>query len=80
MEQAHIELLVEDDGPGIPAERTQAVLARGVRIDEAHPGQGIGLAVVGELVAAYRGELEVKRSALGGAALRVRLPQTGLQF
>ncbi len=65
---------VEDDGPGIPAEVRRAVLDRGTRADEVQPGQGIGLSVVAELVALYRGRLEVDESALGGARLVLELP------
>lgn len=69
-----LEIRVEDDGPGIPADRVQAILARGGRLDEGVPGQGIGLAVVSEIVTAYGGDLLVEDSALGGAALVVCLP------
>lgn len=69
-----VELRVEDDGDGIaPAER-DAVLRRGARADTKTPGQGIGLAVVVELAAAYEGGLLIDDSELGGARLRLRLP------
>jgi two-component system, OmpR family, sensor histidine kinase PhoQ len=67
-------LRVEDDGPGIPQPVRQAVLHRGTRADEAQPGQGIGLAVVAELVALYRGTLSIGDSPLGGASVELRLP------
>jgi two-component system sensor histidine kinase PhoQ len=69
-----LSLEVDDDGPGIvPADRLR-VLERGVRADESVPGQGIGLAAVRELAAAYGGTIEIDDSDLGGAAVRVRLP------
>jgi two-component system sensor histidine kinase PhoQ len=67
-------LEVEDDGPGIASADRLRVLERGVRADESVPGQGIGLAAVGELAAAYGGAIEIGDSKLGGAAVRVRLP------
>jgi two-component system sensor histidine kinase PhoQ len=67
--------IVEDDGPGIPAEEVEAVLARGVRLDEATPGHGIGLPMVRDIVEAYEGKLEIARSAHGGAQITVTLPQ-----
>ena len=67
-------LTVEDDGPGIPASRRQEVLDRGVRADESHPGQGIGLAAARDVVNAYGGSIDIGDSNLGGALLRVRLP------
>ena len=69
-----VEVWVEDDGDGIaPAKRT-AVLERGTRADSKNPGQGIGLAVVVEIAAAYEGSLAIDGSDLGGARLRLRLP------
>jgi len=39
---------VEDDGPGIPADKREIVLGRRVRLDEARkfPGSGLGLSLV----------------------------------
>lgn len=68
-------LRVADDGPGIPADDAEAVLRRGVRSDQQQPGQGIGLAVVMDILKAYGGRLEIGRSAaLGGAAMTLCLP------
>ena len=70
-----LRLRVEDDGPGIPADRLDAVLDRGVRADSATEGHGIGLAVVREIVVeVYGGRIEVGSGALGGAAVEIRLP------
>ena len=67
-------LIVEDDGPGIPTEQVEHLLQRGTRGDERVQGHGIGLAIVQELLKAYRGTLEVSRSeTLGGAAFTLRL-------
>ena len=68
-------LSVEDDGPGIPPERINHVLQRGVRGDERVQGHGIGLAIVQDIVRSYRGELHVGASReLGGACFEVKLP------
>jgi two-component system sensor histidine kinase PhoQ len=70
-----LEIVVEDDGPGIPPERVDRLLQRGVRGDERVQGHGIGLAIVVDLVHAYRAELGVDRStALGGARFSLRFP------
>jgi two-component system sensor histidine kinase PhoQ len=68
-----LELCVEDDGPGVPPGQRARILQRGERLDRQNPGQGIGLAVVKDIIASYDGELELGDSALGGAAFRVRL-------
>jgi two-component system sensor histidine kinase PhoQ len=71
-------ITVGDDGRGITAEEAAMLFQRGKRADESVPGQGIGLAVVRETVELYRGTLDVGRSALGGAELRVELARAGL--
>jgi two-component system, OmpR family, sensor histidine kinase PhoQ len=69
-----LELRVEDDGKGLDPARASEAMARGSRLDESRPGQGIGLAVANELVAAYGGTIDVETSPLGGAAIVVTLP------
>jgi len=64
---------IEDDGPGIPADLRKEAQRRGRRLDQIQAGQGIGLAVVAELVALYEGELSISDSELGGAHITVRL-------
>ena len=69
-----LSLSVEDDGPGIAAEKIEKVLQRGVRGDERVQGHGIGLSIVQDIVHAYQGELVVDRSPeLGGARFSVKL-------
>lgn len=67
----HITLTIDDDGPGIPADRREQVLQPGVRLDEGPAGDGFGLAIVRDLVALYGGTMALEQSPLGG--LRVRL-------
>lgn len=69
-----IQLEIEDDGPGMPADEVAAALRRGTRLDESVPGTGIGLAVVAELVSHYEGALGVTRGSLGGASVQIELP------
>lgn len=74
-EPGRIVLTVEDDGQGIDPAQIEHILQRGVRADEAVPGHGIGLAVVRDIVAAYQGRIEIGRSSLGGAAIRLIFPR-----
>lgn len=67
-------LSVEDDGPGISEADRQRVLQRGVRLDEAVTGHGLGLDIVGDLVEVYNGDLQLQKSSLGGLAVQVHLP------
>lgn len=66
-------LTIEDDGPGVPPDQRARVLQRGERLDAQNPGQGIGLAVVQDIIDSYDGELSLEDSELGGACFRVRL-------
>ena len=65
---------IDDDGPGIPQARRDAVLERGVRLDERAEGHGLGLGIVRDILAAWNGELTLKRSDLGGLRAQINLP------
>lgn len=68
-------LQIEDDGPGIPEEKLDDILQRGVRADENIKGHGIGMAVVNELTELLGGELIAGKSeTLGGMKWQVYLP------
>jgi len=68
-------LAVADDGPGIPdADLRAKVLRRGQRLDETVAGQGLGLAIVGDMVDAWGGDLVLASGPLGGLEVRVTLP------
>lgn len=48
---AALEILVEDDGPGMPPEAGGLAAARFGRLDESAAGSGLGLAIVTEIAA-----------------------------
>ncbi|AOE49904.1 ATP-binding protein [Kangiella sediminilitoris] len=66
-----VSITVEDNGPGIPENVRLAILSRGKRLDETVEGQGIGMSVVKEIVAAYNGKIHIDTSDLGGTLMRV---------
>ncbi|MFT5175930.1 MAG: two-component system sensor histidine kinase PhoQ [Gammaproteobacteria bacterium] len=69
-----LRLLVQDDGPGIAAKQRVNILQRGVRADEHPPGQGLGLALVRELVVDhYGGHIALGETPSGGAEVSVFL-------
>ncbi|MGH9058964.1 MAG: sensor histidine kinase [Acidimicrobiales bacterium] len=72
-----VELVVADDGPGIPAEDRQRIFERFARLDEARSqddgGTGLGLAIAKEMVAAHTGTIDVVDSSVG-ARFAIRLP------
>lgn len=71
---AHTVVRVEDDGPGVPDGQREKIVERGGRADSQHPGQGIGLALVTDMLEEMDGSLNIENSALGGAAFCVTLP------
>ncbi|KWU01405.1 histidine kinase [Vibrio toranzoniae] len=74
----NVELIVEDDGQGIPEEKLEQVTKRGVRLDETTPGTGLGLNIVNEMAHSYRGSLTLGKSSMGGlrASLILKVSQT----
>lgn len=60
-----------DDGPGIPTQQRNAILQRGVRLDTVEAGQGMGLALVKEILDAYQATIEISDSLIGGACFKV---------
>ena len=64
---------VDDDGPGIEASLREAVLQRGVRLDEAAPGSGFGLAIVRDLAEVYGGRMSLLTGSTGGLSARLQL-------
>jgi len=69
-----LEILVEDDGPGIAREEFENVMRRGHKLDEAKPGHGQGLGIVNDIAALYGGSLHLARSELGGLQAKLDLP------
>lgn len=70
-----LRMVIEDDGPGIPAAERAAVLTRGVRLDEAVPGSGLGLAIVDDLARLYGGDLTLDQADGGGLRAVLSLPR-----
>jgi two-component system sensor histidine kinase PhoQ len=73
--QFSVVIQIEDDGPGIPKDKLDIILQRGVRADEHIQGHGIGMAVVNELTELLDGKLVAGKSeTLGGMKWQVYLP------
>lgn len=73
-----IELIVEDDGPGIPPARYEDAFKPFFRLDQSRNartgGIGLGLAIARDLVRAQGGEITLDVSPLGGLRATIRLP------
>ncbi|MCL4079521.1 HAMP domain-containing histidine kinase [Coriobacteriia bacterium Es71-Z0120] len=71
-------LVVDDDGPGVPADARERIFERFVRLDQARAsggGSGLGLSIAKRLVELMGGSIAVSDSPLGGARFVVRLPR-----
>ncbi len=75
-----VEVRVEDDGPGVPAE-IEATLFQpfvtGRGRDAKHPGTGLGLAIAARWVERHGGAIRYERRKEGGARFVVRWPSAG---
>jgi signal transduction histidine kinase len=71
-------MVVDDDGPGIPAEDRERVFDRFTRLDEGRErdggGAGLGLAMVRSIAERHGGTVTVHDAPFGGARFLVRLP------
>ena len=73
-----VELIVDDDGPGIPPADRERIFERFHTLDDARThlgsGAGLGLAIVDAIVAAHHGAIRVGDAPGGGARFEIRLP------
>ncbi|MEO6360652.1 MAG: HAMP domain-containing sensor histidine kinase [Sphingomicrobium sp.] len=70
-----VDIIVEDDGTGIPEEERESIFARGARLDTGKPGTGLGLAIVRDVAEIYGGSVRLEESEdLGGLLARLTLP------
>jgi signal transduction histidine kinase len=69
----HVEALVSDDGPGVPAHERQRIFERYVRLDPNKPGHGLGLAIARRIAQQHHGDLTCEPTP-AGASFSLRLP------
>nr|WP_293972553.1 ATP-binding protein [Sphingomonas sp.] len=70
-----VDILIEDDGAGIPESQRLAIFERGARLDTGKPGTGLGLAIVRDVAEIYGGAVALEESEdLGGLLVRLTLP------
>lgn len=73
-----VEILIDDDGPGIAPEDREEAFRPFSRLDEARnanrKGVGLGLAIARDTIRGHGGELRLEDSPLGGLRARVSLP------
>lgn len=72
-----VDLIVSDDGCGLPAEDLARAAARFWRGRDDSAGTGLGLAIAAEIAAGHGGTISVEQAPEGGLLIRFRLPSAG---
>lgn len=71
-------VIVDDDGPGIPAEKRGEVFKPFVRLDEARnqdaSGTGLGLSIARDIARSHGGDISLENSPMGGLRAIIRVP------
>ena len=74
----HVEIIIEDDGPGIPDDKKKDAMRPFVRLDEARGtdtgGTGLGLSIAQTAFENHGGQMFLENSELGGLRVRIVLP------
>ena len=76
--RSFIEVLVDDDGPGLEPDEIREAMKRGRRLDESKPGTGLGLSIVTEITSEYQGRFTLTRSPSGGLRAQLLLPAVAI--
>jgi signal transduction histidine kinase len=79
---AQIQLVVSDDGPGVPRQHREHIFDRFIRLDDARSrpdgdyggGSGLGLAICREIVTTHGGRIWADEAKGGGARFVVQIP------
>jgi two-component system osmolarity sensor histidine kinase EnvZ len=73
-----VEIVIDDDGPGIPAEARDDVFKPFFRLDPSRNpqtgGVGLGLTIARDVVSGHGGSIQLDTSPLGGLRARIKLP------
>ncbi|OCW57801.1 sensor histidine kinase [Hoeflea olei] len=65
---------IGDDGPGLDPAGLSAASKTGARLDQSELGAGLGLAISGDIVESFGGQLDLLTSPLGGLEVRISIP------
>jgi len=76
--ETFVDIIIDDDGPGIPKESREDVFKPFFRIEESRNlttgGVGLGLSIARDIVRGHGGEIILDTSPVGGLRARIRLP------
>jgi two-component system, OmpR family, osmolarity sensor histidine kinase EnvZ len=78
IDRSKLQIDVEDDGPGIPAEERENVFKPFYRVDQSRTVDqghvGLGMAIARDIAKSHGGDIVLERSALGGLQASIRVP------
>ena len=73
-----LELIIDDDGPGIPKDKREDVFKAFYRLEESRNketgGVGLGLAITKDVITSHGGKIELLDSPLGGLRVLISIP------
>ncbi|MFV0626738.1 MAG: ATP-binding protein [Alphaproteobacteria bacterium] len=73
-----MEIKIDDDGPGIPADKREDVFKAFYRIDDSRNketgGVGLGLSIAKDVITSHGGKIELQDSPLGGLRVLISIP------
>ena len=72
------DILIDDDGPGIPEDKREDVFRPFYRLDESRNmdtgGVGLGLSIAKDIITSHGGKIELLDSPIGGLRVLVSIP------
>ncbi|WP_137389721.1 ATP-binding protein [Rhodoligotrophos defluvii] len=78
LDDRHLTIIVDDDGPGIPADKREEVFRPFFRLDDARnqdeTGTGLGLAIARDIARSHGGDISLSESPMGGLRATVQTP------
>ena len=73
-----LEIVIDDDGPGIPEDKREEVFKAFYRLEESRNketgGIGLGLAITKDIITSHGGKIELLDSPLGGLRVLISIP------
>jgi two-component system, NtrC family, sensor kinase len=76
LSNSHVEVVIEDNGPGVPDELRSRIFDPFFTTKPAGHGTGLGLSISAQIAARHGGVLTVEDGSSGGARFVLRLPLT----